>query len=66
MFDRSELGLVNAGCLADLLRTDGDPSADVSLLQDARRLIGAMKDGRFHKDPLSECAADARAGSAGS
>ncbi len=51
MMGRSDLGLVRAGALADLLLVDGDPSQDVSILQDAQRLLGIMKDGRFHKDP---------------
>jgi imidazolonepropionase-like amidohydrolase len=39
------------GYLADLLLVDGDPAADVRVLQDAQRLVGIMKDGVFHKDP---------------
>jgi hypothetical protein len=31
--------------------------ADVSILQDANRLIGIMKDGSFHKDPANHPAA---------
>ena len=54
MFGRSDLGVVRAGALADLLLVDGDPSVDVTVLQDASRLVGIMKDGRFHRDPSSE------------
>jgi imidazolonepropionase-like amidohydrolase len=57
---REDLGLVKAGCLADLLLVDGDPSTDVTLLQDAGRLLAVMKDGVFHKDP-GQRAAIARA-----
>jgi imidazolonepropionase-like amidohydrolase len=46
-----ELGQVRQGFLADLLLVDGDPTADVRVLQDRQRLDGIMKDGRFHKDP---------------
>lgn len=46
-----ELGLVKEGFLADLLLVDGDPSVDVSILQDASRLMAIMKDGAFHKAP---------------
>jgi imidazolonepropionase-like amidohydrolase len=46
-----ELGQVKAGFLADLLLVEGDPVADVTILQDRQRLRGIMKDGRFHKDP---------------
>jgi imidazolonepropionase-like amidohydrolase len=44
-----ELGRVEAGYLADLLLVDGDPLADVRILQDASRLVAIMKDGRLHK-----------------
>jgi imidazolonepropionase-like amidohydrolase len=40
-----ELGLVKPGYLADLLLVDGDPLADVRLLQDRRRLSLIMKGG---------------------
>ncbi|GAB3464891.1 amidohydrolase family protein [Massilia terrae] len=46
-----ELGQVKQGFLADLLLVDGDPTADVAILQDRKRLRAIMKDGRFHKDP---------------
>jgi imidazolonepropionase-like amidohydrolase len=46
-----ELGVVKAGALADLLLVDGDPVANIAVLQDAARLLGVMKDGVFHKDP---------------
>jgi imidazolonepropionase-like amidohydrolase len=46
-----ELGWVKAGYLADLLLVAGDPTQDVTLLQDKRQLAAIMKDGRFHKDP---------------
>lgn len=45
------LGQVRPGFLADLLLVDGDPVADVTVLQDRSRLRAIMKDGRFHKDP---------------
>ena len=47
----NELGLVAPGYLADLLLVDGDPLADVAILEDARRLVAIMKDGAFHKAP---------------
>jgi imidazolonepropionase-like amidohydrolase len=43
-----EAGLVKAGCLADLLLVDGDPVADVRILQDRRRLVGIWKGGVPH------------------
>lgn len=48
-----ELGQVKAGFLADLLLVDGDPLADVGVLQDAGRLSAIMKGGVFHKRPAS-------------
>jgi imidazolonepropionase-like amidohydrolase len=42
---------VKEGYLADLLLVDGDPLRDISILQDANRLLAIMKDGQFHKTP---------------
>ncbi len=56
-----ELGLVREGYLADLLLVDGDPSKDVSILQDQSKLLGIMKDGSFHKRPPGDLAAQRRA-----
>ena len=46
-----ELGRVKPGYLADLLLVDGDPTRDVNVLQDKRRLLAIMKDGAFHNTP---------------
>ena len=46
-----ELGMVREGYLADLILVDGDPLQDISILQDADRLLAIMKDGQFHKAP---------------
>jgi imidazolonepropionase-like amidohydrolase len=43
---------VKPGFLAELLLVDGDPTADVSLLKDRKRLRAIMKDSRFHKAPM--------------
>jgi len=48
-----ELGLIREGYLADLLLVDGDPLSDVRILQDKKRIVAIMKDGRFHKTPES-------------
>lgn len=45
------IGLVREGYLADLLLVDGDPTADVSILQDKSRLKLIMKGGTLHKAP---------------
>jgi len=44
-----ELGVVKPGALADLLLVDGDPLADVEILQDRAALRMIMKDGTLHK-----------------
>ena len=46
-----ELGVVKAGALADLLLVDGDPLADIAILQDRAALRMIMKDGTLHKAP---------------
>jgi imidazolonepropionase-like amidohydrolase len=47
----NELGMIKQGYLADLLLVDGDPAANVRVLQDKSRLLAIMKDGEFHKAP---------------
>ena len=44
-----ELGQLRAGFLADLLLVDGNPLANLRLLEDRERLLMIMKDGVFHK-----------------
>ena len=46
-----ELGLVQAGALADLLLVEGDPLADIAILQDRTAIRMIMKDGALHKSP---------------
>jgi imidazolonepropionase-like amidohydrolase len=46
-----ELGVVKAGALADLLLVDGDPLADITILQNREALRLIMKDGAVHKGP---------------
>ena len=45
-----ELGLIKEGYLADILLVDGDPLEDISVLQDASKIQGIMKDGELYKD----------------
>ena len=45
-----KLGRIEEGYLADLIMVDGDPLADVRLLQDRDRITLIMKDGAFHKE----------------
>ena len=47
----TELGMIKEGWIADLLLVHGDPLADMRILQDQKRLLAIMKDGRFHKAP---------------
>ncbi|WP_068072359.1 amidohydrolase family protein [Novosphingobium lentum] len=49
-----ELGLVREGFIADLLLIDGDPTTDVTILQDAARIAMIMQGGRLHKAPASQ------------
>jgi imidazolonepropionase-like amidohydrolase len=44
---KDELGTIEAGKLADLLVVNGDPSKDITLLQDRANLHVVMKGGRF-------------------
>jgi imidazolonepropionase-like amidohydrolase len=46
-----ELGQIKQGWLADMLLVDGDPVANVRILQDKSRILAIMKDGQFHKAP---------------
>ena len=38
-----DLGTIEKGKLADLLVVDGDPTVDITVLQDRERLLGIMK-----------------------
>ncbi len=51
MMQGDELGQVKEGYLADLLLVDGDPLANIAILQDPARLLAVMKDGVFYKEP---------------
>ncbi len=44
-----KMGRIAPGYLADILLVDGNPLADLSLLQDRTALLAIMKDGQFHK-----------------
>jgi imidazolonepropionase-like amidohydrolase len=48
---------VREGYLADLLVVDGDPLADISLLQDRARLLAILKGGTLVQDDLGPLAA---------
>jgi imidazolonepropionase-like amidohydrolase len=46
-----ELGQLKDGYLADILLVDGDPLADITVLQRPERMLAVMKDGEFYKSP---------------
>jgi imidazolonepropionase-like amidohydrolase len=46
-----EIGYLREGCFADILLIDGDPLADITVLQDKARILAVMKDGEFHRAP---------------
>jgi imidazolonepropionase-like amidohydrolase len=49
-----KLGVVEEGALADLLLVDGDPIANIKLLEDAEKnFLVFMKDGRLYKNLVS-------------
>ena len=48
-----KLGVVEEGALADLLLVDGDPVANIKLIEDpAKNLVVIMKDGKIYKNTL--------------
>ncbi len=49
-----KLGVVEVGALADLLLVDGDPIANIRLIEDPERnVMIIMKDGKIHKNSLA-------------
>ena len=54
-----DIGEIRAGWQADLLLVDGDPTADVAVLQNKDRLVAIMLGGAFHKLTPPETAAAA-------
>ena len=50
---KGKLGVVEEGALADLLLVDGDPIANLELIEDpAKNFVVIMKDGKVYKDAL--------------
>jgi imidazolonepropionase-like amidohydrolase len=47
------IGTIETGKSADLIVVDGDPLADISVLQDKKRIRLVMKDGQVYLDRLS-------------
>jgi imidazolonepropionase-like amidohydrolase len=48
-----KLGSLEEGKLADVLVVDGDPLADIRILQDKTKLVAILKDGEIYKDKTS-------------
>jgi imidazolonepropionase-like amidohydrolase len=49
-----KLGVVQQGALADLLLVEGDPLANIKLIEDsARNFVVIMKDGKIYKNSLA-------------
>jgi imidazolonepropionase-like amidohydrolase len=53
LMGREPLGQIKPGYLADLLLVDGDPTTDIRLMQDQKKLLIVMKDGKIHKSERS-------------
>ena len=50
-----KLGVVEEGALADLIVVDGDPLANIQLVEDPdKNFVVIMKDGKIYKDALSD------------
>ncbi|AOF97903.1 Imidazolonepropionase [Sphingobium sp. AP50] len=47
-----DVGEIRAGKLADILLIDGDPTVDVTILEDKNRMPVVMKDGLFYRNML--------------
>ena len=47
------VGQIRSNYLADLLLVDGDPTTDITVLQDQTRLLAIMKNGEFHRPPTT-------------
>jgi imidazolonepropionase-like amidohydrolase len=49
-----DVGQIRPGFLADLLVVDGDPTVDITILQQPARRRAVIKDGRFaHVNPAA-------------
>lgn len=51
-FGGGRTGTLEAGKFADLLVVDGDPLSDITILQDADKIVSVIKDGRFYHNTM--------------
>jgi imidazolonepropionase-like amidohydrolase len=58
---KDDLGTIEAGKLADLLVVDGDPTADIKILQNRANLNVVMKGGQFVECALTPSKVTAKA-----
>jgi imidazolonepropionase-like amidohydrolase len=58
---KDDLGTIEAGKLADLLIVNGDPSADITILQNRENLHVVMKGGKFVESELTPSKVTAKA-----
>ena len=54
LYNMMDRGTLEPGKKADLILIDGDPISDVRILQDQKRILAIMKDGKFHKAPQAQ------------
>ena len=57
-----QIGHIKEGYLADILLIDGDPLADITILQRRERILAVMKGGEFFRAPELRAARTARWG----
>ena len=53
-----KVGEIREGMLADLVAVDGDPSTDITILENADNIKAVMIDGRFVRDELASSGRD--------
>ena len=59
MLRSTELGMLRAGYLADVIMVDGDPLDDLALLNDQNAITLVMKDGTIHRNTCGDQVVDA-------